>query len=200
MHSLQQQKECKVKEVKNKQDELFVTYAAFATLAYYGTYLFNAWFFSSVSIAPHLSLIYLPAAVRMLFALVLGLPAAIGMSLGTLLIIYTTQGSWTVVWYEAIPVSLISGFAPLLAVMTGVKWLKLPDDLGGLKPSHLIKFTLLGALCNSIPTNAFYWAVGHLDTPLPAIAQMFAGDVLGTLLVLWIAACIAKLVHPQRMG
>lgn len=85
-------------ESTDKYDGLFITYVAAATLVYYGTYLFNGWFFSSVSIAPHLSLIYLPAAVRMLFALVLGLPAALGMALGTLLIIYTTQGSWTVVW------------------------------------------------------------------------------------------------------
>lgn len=184
-------------ETTDKYDGLFVTYVAIATLVYYGTYLFNGWFFSSVSIAPHLSLIYLPAAVRMLFALVLGLPAAIGMALGTLLIIYTTQGSWTVVWYEAIPVSLISGFAPLFAVMIGVRWLKLPVDLRGLKPMHLIKFTLLGALCNSIPTNAFYWAMGHMDTPLPAMAQMFLGDVLGTLLVLWLAATAAKLFRPK---
>ena len=184
-------------ETTDKYDGLFVTYIAVATLVYYGTYLFNAWFFSSVSIAPHLSLIYLPAAVRMLFALVLGLPAALGMALGTLLIIYTTQGSWTVVWYEAIPVSLISGFAPLFAVMIGVRWLKLSVDLRGLKPMHLIKFTLLGALCNSIPTNAFYWAMGHMDMPLPAMAQMFLGDVLGTLLVLWLAATVAKLFGPK---
>lgn len=182
-----------------KYNGLFVTYAAMATLVYYGTYLFNGWFFSSVEIAPYVSLIYLPAAVRMLFALVLGLPAAIGMALGTLLIIYTTQGAWTVVWYEAIPVSMISGFSPLVAVAIGVRWLKLPSDLRGLKPSHLMQFTLLGALCNSIPTNGFYWLAGNLDTPLPAMAQMFVGDVLGTLLVLWLASTALKIFAPKKV-
>lgn len=181
-----------------KYGGLFVSYAAAATLVYYGTYIFNGWFFSSVKIAPYVSLIYLPAAVRMLFALVLGLPAAIGMALGTLLIIYTTQGAWTVVWYEAIPVSIISGFSPLVAVAVGVRWLRLPSDLRGLKPSHLMQFTLLGALCNSIPTNGFYWLAGNLDTPLPAMAQMFVGDVLGTLLVLWLASTVLKVLVPKK--
>ena len=175
----------------------FVTYVAVTTLVYYGTYLFNGWFFSSVFIAPYLSLIYLPAAVRILFAMVLGLPAALGMMLGTLLIIYTTQGAWTVVWYEALPVSFISGFGPLLAVAIGVRWLNLPKDLGGLKPLHLIQFTLLGAVCNAIPTNLFYWATHDLPSPMMSVIQMFVGDVLGALLVLWIAASAVKLMRPK---
>ena len=187
-------------ETPKEKRDFFITYAAVTTLVYYGTYIFNGWFFSSFSIAPYVSLIYLPAAVRVLFALVLGLPAAIGMTLGTMLIIYTTQGAWTVVWYEAIPVSIISGFGPLVAVTIGVRWLKLPSDLSGLKPLHLLQFTLLGALCNSIPTNAFYWAVGNLNTPISAMVQMFVGDVLGTLLVLWLAAVAVKVIRPKFKG
>lgn len=185
-------------DTKKQELNTFITYAAITTLAYYGSRIFNDWFFSSVSIAPYVSLIYLPAAVRMLFALVLGLPAAVGMTLGTMLIIYTTQGAWTVVWYEAVPVSIISGFGPLVAVAIGVRWLKLPADLRGLKPMHLIQFTLLGALCNSVPTNAFYWAVGNLTTPLTGMLQMFVGDVLGTLLFLWLAASAVKLLPPKH--
>ena len=180
-----------------QERSVFLTYVAVSTIVYYGTYIFNGWFFSSVSIAPYLSLIYLPAAVRVLFALVLGLPAALGMMLGTLLIIYTTQGAWEVVWYEAIPVSFISGFGSLLAVFIGVRWLKLPKDLGGLKPIHLIIFSLLGAACNAIPTNLFYWAVMHMDSPIESIIQMFVGDVLGALLVLWLAANVVKLLAPK---
>lgn len=184
-------------DARKQELNAFIGYAAITTLIYYGTYIFNGWFFSSFTIAPYVSLIYLPAAVRVLFALVLGLPAAVGMTLGTMLIIYTTQGAWTVVWYEAIPVSIISGFGPLAAVMIGVRWLKLPADLRGLKPLHLIQFTLLGALCNSIPTNAFYWAVGNLTTPLTGMLQMFVGDVLGTLLFLWLAASAVKLTTSK---
>lgn len=180
-------------ETNNKTVNTFIAYVAFATLLYFVAYHFNGWFFSSVSIAPYLSLIYLPAAIRVLTVLVMGLPAAIGLTLGTLLTIYTTEGAWEHVWYETVPVSFISGFGPLLAVFIGQRLLKLPADLRGLKPMHLVALSVIGAACNSIPTNAFYWATGHMDTPLPAIMQMFVGDVLGTLLFLWVAAIVAKL-------
>ena len=58
-------------ETPKEKRDFFITYAAVTTLVYYGTYIFNGWFFSSFSIAPYVSLIYLPAAVRVLFALVL---------------------------------------------------------------------------------------------------------------------------------
>lgn len=178
---------------KNETVKTFIVFAAFSTLLYFVTYHLNAWFFSSVSIAPYLSLIYLPAAIRVLTVLVMGLPAAIGLTLGTLLTIYTTEGAWEHVWYETVPVSFISGFGPLLAVFIGQRLLKLPTDLSGLKPLHLVALSVLGAACNAIPTNAFYWATGHMDTPLVAIMQMFVGDVLGTLIFLWAAGVVAKL-------
>jgi hypothetical protein len=180
-------------ETKKKATDMFIAYVAFSTLLYFAAYHFNGWFFSSVSIAPYLSLIYLPAAIRVLTVLVMGVPAAIGLTLGTLLTIYTTEGAWEHVWFETMPVSFISGFGPLLAVFIGQRLLKLPSDLRGLKPVHLLVLSIIGAACNAIPTNAFYWATGHMDAPLASIIQMFVGDVLGTLLFLWVAALVVKL-------
>lgn len=172
----------------------FTTYCAISALLYFGTYHLNGWLPSSVAIAPYVSLIYLPAAIRVLAVLVMGLPAAIGLMLGTLLTIYTTEGAWEHVWYETISTAFISGFGALLAVSIGIRLLKLPKDLAGLRPLHLVQLSMLGAACNAIPTNAFFWLMGHIRTPLDDTLLMFSGDVLGTLIMLWLAASAVKLL------
>ena len=176
----------------------FVTYCAISTLLYFGTYHLNTWLPSSVAIAPYVSLIYLPAAIRVLAVLVMGLPAAVGLMLGTLLSIYTTEGAWEHVWYETLPTSFISGFGALLAVSIGTRLLKLPADLAGLQPLHLLQLSILGAVCNAIPTNTFFWLMGHISAPLDDALLMFSGDVIGSLVMLWLAATAVKLISNSH--
>lgn len=163
---------------------------------YFCIFELNVWLFASLSLTQSISWIYLPAAVRLLSVLVLGWAAAVGLMLGTLLTIFSSGSDWSGSMPESLAVAFLSGIGPVIAVAIGARWFRLPSDLSGLRPFHLLKFSLLGAACNVFPHTFFFWLLGKLSNPIEGIGVMFTGDVLGTLIVLYIAG--VSLQYFQR--
>jgi hypothetical protein len=154
-----------------------------------GLYRFNGWFFSSFSLSSYISWIFLPAAVRLLSVMVIGWPAAVGLWLGTFI---TCEPVLGVNVMESVEISSLSALGPVMAVALCTRGLRLPHDLSGLRTQHMAIFSLIAAACNVLPHVLLFAYMGKVDS-LSAVIPMFAGDVTGTWVVLYVASALLRL-------
>jgi len=162
----------------------WVVHAAIATLLWSVLYRLNDWIFASIEVSSFVCWIFLPAAIRLLTVLVMGPAAAAGLMLGTFL---TSNPIYGFNFIENAAFSVLSGAGPLIAVAVCIRMLRLPDDLAGLSPLHLLVFSLIGAVCNVIPHTLLLLALGKIEDLYANATPMFVGDITGTLIVLYIA-------------
>ena len=141
----------------------------------------NAWFFGYFDWAHVISWVFLPAAVRLLGVMALGVRGAAGVFLGTL---WTNDAVFGNHLGVSLFVATLSAMGPLIAVHLSARILRVPLDLQGLTSGQLTVFALMGALCNVIPHNLFFWSAGLASSP-GSLGAMFVGDLVGTVLVLY---------------
>ena len=143
----------------------------------------NAWAFGYFEwAAAVISWVFLPAAVRLLSVMLLGRRGAMGLWIGTLI---TNEAVFGGDKFESIAVATLSATGPLVAVYLTMRWLKVPLNLRGLTTPHLTIFAIVGAFCNVIPHNLFFWLAGITPNPFGGLIPMFVGDVAGTVIVLY---------------
>lgn len=75
-----------------------------------GFFHFNGWLFASLSYAESINWVFLPAGFRIVLVLILGLPGATGIMLGTW---YLDQGSLDSQPWLVLLTGVVSGFTPL---------------------------------------------------------------------------------------
>jgi hypothetical protein len=75
---------------------------------------------------------------------------------------------------------------------------KTRPDLGDLRPAHLIALAVLCAASNTIVLNLYLAIVGHLTEPLTQIATVLVGDVIGTIIVLYLTSFILRFFMSRR--
>lgn len=170
-------------------------YGTGVAVAWFLLFHFNNWLFSSISISPQVSWIFLPAAIRMLAVVLFGWSGVLGLFLGAL---FTNQLFGEVALVAAITVSALSALGPWLAFRTCTQCLKLPDDLAGLRPSHLLILSAVGAFFICVPHCIFFYVSGISPNLWSDLIPMFIGDLVGTLLVLYIASLLIKLLMPKK--
>lgn len=143
---------------------------------------FNDWAFGYFDHAQVISWVFLPAALRLLGVMLFGWPAALGLFFGAL----ATNGA---AFADSIAQSLIvvalSGLGALAALHLTTRILQMPLTLHGLTPRRLAVFALVGALCNVVPHNLFFWTIGLQPNPFAGLVPMFVGDLAGILIVLY---------------
>lgn len=126
--------------------------------------------------------VFLPAGLRVLLVLVLGLPGAIGILLGTWLLDFNAAGTLSQgLWLNGV----ISGGIPYLLMNLLIRLRQLPARLRELDRTQIVLFTLLYAALNALG-HQIVWSLfqqpGHvlwID-----IWPMFVGDALGVILFL----------------
>ena len=157
--------------------------AVTAFLLFTGSFQVNQWLDYLMLYAPGVSLIFLPAGVKLLCILVGGLPAAVGLFCAS---IYLSISLWT----ELPPISIyyfavIAVGSPWLAVMA-VRWyFGIQRDLSNLKYWHVIALSALAALINGFSQNVVYFIHG-VTAPADFLSKSFAmvfGDFLGCFVV-----------------
>jgi len=158
-------------------------------------YKFNAIFFSSIGGGHFISWIFLPAAIRMLSVMLLEWVGAAGLFIGAVI---TSDPVFNQNLIEAIILAGLSSLGPVLAVTFCTRWLRLPANLAGLGPRQLTLFGLVGALCNVIPHNIYFYFADRMPSPFEGLIPMFIGDLLGTVIILYLAALILKFGFPQQ--
>ena len=168
-----------------------VVYASISALLWVSLYHLNTWVFSSFQVNEYVCWIFLPAAVRLFTVLVMGLPAAFGLLLGTFITCNPVIGVNVI---ESLEISTLSAAGPVFAVMICTKVLHLENDLRGLDAKHLAVFSLIGGVFNVIPHAVLFFELQKISEPYEAAISMFAGDVTGTWIVLVIAAQFIRLL------
>ena len=156
----------------------------------------NSWVFVHFHWTPFvIDWIFLPAAVRLLGVMLLGRQGAMGLWVGTLITNGPMFGGNAL---ESIAVATLSATGPLVAVYLTMRWLKVGLNLQGLTTAQLTVFAVVGALCNVIPHNVFFWLVGITSNLFIGLIPMFVGDLLGTVIVLY-ALRAALLIFERFM-
>lgn len=162
----------------------------FTGLSYIAVFLFNEHLLPFTRFADGVNWIYLPSGLRLTLVLVFGVPAAVGIAWAS-----TLLSAWPHGWSNLAPAlmtGLISGGAPLLALLVCRRVLKVQADLAGLQARTLLLMAVIFAVISAALHQAWY----GLMEPAPdrgfQFAVMTLGDLAGTLLVLYLGYWILK--------
>lgn len=148
----------------------------------------NMWVFKSLEVNHFVSWIFLPAFIRILSVLLFGWAAVIGLIIGAIITSQPADIGHTSPYLLAI----ISGVGPMIAVRFCEYILKLPPTLIGIRPSHLFIFAITGAFVN-VSLNGYYFALHQLPShPITCLSPMFIGDMLGSIIMLYVASFTLK--------
>lgn len=127
----------------------------------------------------------------MLAVMLAGSAGVVGLFVGALI---TNNPVIGINMTESLILSALSAAGPMAAVVLVVRAFGITNHLGGLKWWHLFVFAAVGALCNVIPTQAYFYLKGHVENLYHSVGAMLVGDLLGTVIVLYAASLVAKLV------
>jgi len=147
-------------------------------------YFVNDWLLNTFEYSSHISWIFLPAGVRVIIVMVMGIPGALGIILG----------SWAVSWFGSDPVTLleigngiISGVAPWLIVRIVLRGDAWSDSLAHLTPGRLLGLVLAYALGNALLHHGFWWWLNAPElSSWQGFVPMVVGDLLGALVLLYL--------------
>lgn len=139
--------------------------------------------------------IFLPAGVRLLCTLLLGLEGAIGLLIASLIISTQTYGEMGLL--TNLVSSLISAGAPYLvyrlALING-----LPATLEKLNAAKLALLCLVYAFMSALLHSIWYTLRSVNTDMLTGFAAMFTGDLVGTLIILYAMKIILAAVRRTR--
>jgi len=153
-------------------------------------YQMHTWWFQALDWADGVSWIFLPAAVRLLAVLLFGFAGALGLFFGGLFTMSMIEEAGL---SKSICVAAASGFGPWLAVQLLVRRLRLPQTLSGLGPAQLALLAVGSAAASVCLHNLVYWLMAQRSDPVSGILPMFAGDIAGTLIMLYLARTAIRL-------
>lgn len=154
----------------------------------------NHWIFAVTEVSSFISWIFLPAALRMLAVMACDWAGAIGLFAGALV---TNQTDPTGGFGDGLVLAFLSATGPLLAFWFCTKLLNLSTDLSGLTAKQLLVFATTGALLNAVPHNIYFYLSERTSSPIEGLVPMLAGDLVGTLIMLYAASLALRFV-PRR--
>lgn len=163
-------------------------------VAWISFYQLNNWLFSGTHISRFVSWIFLPAAIRMLAVIALGGAGGLGLFVGALV---TNFIAHDVELTDSLVLAGLSASGPLCAVFLCTHFMRLPNDLLGLQRSHLFMFAAVGSLFNVVPHNIYFYLNGLSETVWTGMMPMFVGDLIGTLIVLYIASVSLRFISKR---
>lgn len=171
-----------------KASRRFIFEAIGVAIAWTLLFKLNMWAFKSLEVNHFVSWIFLPAFIRILSVLLFGWAAVTGLIIGAIITSNPADIGHTTPYVLA----LISGVGPMIAVRFCEYVLKLPPTLIGIRPSHLFIFAITGAFVN-ISLNGYYFALHQLPShPITCLSPMFIGDMLGSIIMLYVASFTLK--------
>ncbi|HEY5994627.1 MAG TPA: hypothetical protein VIU46_08520, partial [Gallionellaceae bacterium] len=92
---------------------------------------------------------------------------------------------------------ILSSICPMLAALLGSHLMNVRADLGGLRAWQLLVFALLGAAFNSVSHNLYFQYSGIAQSWLTGLFPMFAGDLVGMLIVLYAASALLRSISSR---
>jgi len=154
----------------------------------------NRWAFSSIDVMIFISWIFLPAAIRMLAVMACDWVGALGLFGGAL---FTSQIDPAADLTDGILLAFLSATGPLVAFWFCTRLLSLPSNLTGLTAKQLLVFATMGAVFNSVPHNIYFYLSGRMTSPIEGLVPMFLGDLLGTVVMLYVVSFALRLIFKR---
>jgi hypothetical protein len=151
-------------------------------VTYFVFFQFNDWLFSSFELHSGANWIYLPAGLRLLCTLLLGIEGAIGIFIAALAISLSNLAH--IDFTTMLVSSVISAAMPYLAYRIALHF-GMPPSLENLSVKILFALTFLYALLNSVSHSLWYRLRGVSPDSLNTFFVMFIGDLIGTLLIIY---------------
>jgi hypothetical protein len=155
-----------------------------SAVLFIGFFQLNNWAFSIFEYSEGISWVFLPAGFRIILILVMGLPGALGLMLGSWYIDRDlfTQGDATLAFLNGV----VGGITPWLVMkyLTHRQWLN--PQLKSLNALQLLNMTLIFAAASAV-AHQLVWLLlerPHLNIWID-IWPMFIGNALGALLMLY---------------
>ena len=171
-------------------------YVGITVVAFLGLNWINELLFAGLEQSKGINWVFLPAGIRLLATLLFGFPGFIGLLLaGLYLNFYHFTFADEV---RAVYGALAGAGGPYLAYLFAKHWFDLGPRLRKLTAQRLL-FT--GVLCGFMSPafhHAFMWVqTGKVDWM--AFGAMVAGDIVGVLVVLYIAKGLFTLTDPREL-
>ncbi|MEY4733254.1 MAG: hypothetical protein RLZZ464_1320 [Pseudomonadota bacterium] len=155
-----------------------------SAVLFVGFFHVNNWVFSGLEYRQGVNWVFLPAGFRVILVLIMGLPASIGIMLGTWFIDIT--GSETSPYVMTLLNGVVSGFTPWLVMKVLDQGERFGLHLQELTTVKLMEFTLIYAACNAVLHQLSWWLRDHNSINLWVdLWPMFIGDAVGALLMLY---------------
>lgn len=155
----------------------------------------NEWLFKRFEFAPGINWVYLPAGMRLLCTLLFAEAGAIGLLLV----------SWGVsfLWFfphdfaRAFVGGILAALAPYLVYRMARRLYGFHRSLANLTPGRLLVLSVAYAFASPLLHHLWFAAQGR-DGLLEGFVVMFVGDLLGTLIVIYVMKLMLALV-PRRV-
>lgn len=188
--------------VSNIRQRIVPTMKALKTLSivsavafsYVLLYELNETLFSALGYSEGVSWIYLPSGLRLVFVLLFVEWGSIGIAMASLFISY---------WYQfhgdgltILGAGMISGFAPWLARAICVDAFKLDVDLANLTVPTLMKMAIVFSVLSPVLHQIWYVWRGVTQDFISSVAVMAIGDLVGTMIMLYLAKRILMALPP----
>jgi hypothetical protein len=168
-----------------------------AFLMFVGSFQLNQSLDSYMLYAPGVSLIFIPAGVKLLAILVGRVPAIVGLFIAS---IYSSTGLWTELQTASLYFfAIASVFSYAIAAYCVMKWLGIHHDLYNLRYWHIVVLSLAASVFNGIMHNVAYLMEGvtAVEAQWGNSAAMALGDFLGCFLVVSIFHTCTLLLSKQ---
>lgn len=164
-------------------------------LLWQGAYAANALMFKHLELSVYASLIFLPAALRVIYPLIFGSAGFFGVVVGSY-VAFPASASTSII--DAVSLAILSGTAPLMGIGVFNLLFKTRPDLADLRPQHLFALAILCAAANAIVLNLYLALSGQLIKPLRQIGTIFLGDAFGMIILLYVTAVILTLFISRK--
>ena len=150
-------------------------------LAWYGLASANDYVFQQLALNPNAHLIYLPAALRIIYPLVFREAGVFGIIIGSYLVVQDRVNDGIM---DIVSLAIMSGVAPLIGIGLFKMLFTTKPGLAELETVHFFASGALCAASNAVLLNLYFAISGRLMQPLDHAMTIFIGDVAGTVIVL----------------
>ena len=168
---------------------------ALTAIAYTALYLLNRKLDSLFSLTEHVSWVFMPSGLMLLFVLLFVELGAIGIILASLWI--SSQYQTNPDWFVLIGGSLISGLGPLIARKICVDKLLLDMNLNSLTAATLLKVSIIFSVISAVLHQLLFTWRGLTNEFIEHAAAMAVGNFTGTLIVLYGAKLVLHYCSPR---
>lgn len=151
---------------------------------FFSSFRVNEWLLETLEYSQYINWIFLPGGIRVVIVMVMGLPGALGLVLGSWAVTYFGEQEWGLL---QIGNGLISGLTPWMVMRLMFKEDVFNHPRIRLTPDRLLAFVVSYALVNALLHHGFWWTMHATDHDAwNGFVPMMVGDLLGALVLLYL--------------